>query len=77
MRVKLHIESFVAYYCCRFCRVHKDVMQYMTELDYALLRNRSNYLEDIQNDVSEGGVHNDSIFNSVDDFHVMENPSVH
>lgn len=76
MRVKPHIESFVAYYCCRFCRVYKDVMQYMTELDYALLRNRSNYLEDIQNDVSEGGVHNDSIFNSVDDFHVMENPSV-
>lgn len=70
------VKSFIAYYCCRFCRVHKDVMNYMTELDYSILRNRSSYLEDIQNDVSDGGVHKDSIFNSIEDFHVTENQSV-
>ena len=37
------VECFVANFCCRFCRVHRDVMRQMTILDPALLRTQENY----------------------------------
>lgn len=70
------VRSFSAFYTCRICRVHRDVLHKQLVEDQSLLRNRRNYLQDVNtNNVSLTGIHGSSIFNEVKDFHITDNVS--
>ena len=71
------ICCFTGNYCCRFCREHKNVRSYQCKENPASLRNRENYITDLEkNDPSQSGLNGDSIWNSLEFFHVTDNFSV-
>ena len=71
------IEGFNAKYVCRFCKIHRDLLKTLTSDEGVQLRNKENYEADLLvNDQSKTGIASDSVFNSIDFFHVTENFTV-
>lgn len=70
-------KSFSANFFCRFCHSNKINTGTLTTEITSSLRNKCNYEEDvIKNDYKLTGIHENSIFNSVNSFHVVENFAV-
>lgn len=70
------VKSLSAFYTCRICKVHKNIMHSQINEDESLLRNRENYLKDVEeSNVSATGVHKESVFNNILDFHIVDNAS--
>jgi len=70
-------KSFSANFFCRFCKAHKSKTHKLCEEDSLLLRNHTNYLEDIErNDFKETGIYKNSILNNIASFHVVKNYSI-
>lgn len=70
-------ESFNAKHYCIFCTSSKAIMEYQTIEDSNLLRTKENYDRDVlKNDVSETGINESSVFNKLQNFHVVENAGV-
>lgn len=68
------VSSFNSNYCCRFCYATSQQIKEMTEEDANLMRNEADYLCDVhQNDPSQTGIIKNSIFNSIKDFHILQN----
>ncbi|XP_034238065.1 uncharacterized protein LOC117643328 [Thrips palmi] len=71
------VSSFTANHCCRFCKIHRDALHFASTEDPMLLRNEDNYSADvITNDPSLTGVIENSVWNSLPNFHVTQNLSV-
>lgn len=67
-------RSFSASYFCRFCRASKDITKQLFEEDSLLMRNITNYNNDVAiNDIRNTGVHGDSFLNRLPSFHVTQN----
>lgn len=70
-------RSFSANYLCRFCKGHKNVTHNLCKENSFLLRNPTNYANDIiTNDFKETGIYKDSVLNKIVFFHVTTNYSV-
>ena len=70
-------KSFSANYFCRFCKAHKSITQSMTTEDSTLMRTNENYsLDVLQSDFKQTGIYQESILNSITNFHVTKNYSV-
>lgn len=65
-------SSFVANYPCRTCLMHLDEIRVSVNDDPTLYRNEDNYNKCLKRDFSSTGVHCDSIFNSIPNFHITE-----
>jgi len=71
------IEGFNAKYVCRFCKIHRDLLKTLTSDEGVQLWNKESYEADLLvNDQSKTGIASDSVFNSIDFFHVTENFTV-
>lgn len=67
-------RSFSASYFCRFCKASKDITKKLFEEDSLLMRNITNYNNDVAiNDISKTGVHGESFLNKIPSFHVTQN----
>ena len=67
-------ESFSSNYFCRMCKTHKTTTRKQTKEDVTLLRNETNYAEDVHhNNLSETGVRRDSVLNNLSNFSVTHN----
>lgn len=70
-------KGFNAHYFCRFCKSTKKESESLGEEIDSKIRTTNNYAEDVsQNNVSETGIHCESLFNKLPWFHVVENMSV-
>lgn len=70
-------KSFNANYFCRFCKCSKSESYTEFIEDSSKLRTIDNYLEDVTIDNSSlTGINSDSIFNTVEKFHITENYSL-
>ena len=70
-------KSFASNYFCRFCTSHKLETQKQLNEDAENLRNIDNYKRHVANaDVSTTGINNESIFNTIEQFHVTHNFSL-
>ena len=69
------VESFSSTRYCRICTATSAQCQIMSEEDTSLLRNRTNYAEDVKQKRIETGIKENCIFNNMVDFHVTENQS--
>lgn len=66
-------RSFNANYHCRFCIMHIDQMKEAVFDDPALYRTQENYEEAlISSNFSESGIHRNSAFNAIPNFHITE-----
>lgn len=69
----MDVVTYGGNYYCRCCKLHKLHMQTLTEELPEQLRNRENYLQDVEeNDVSKTGIYRYSPFNDLALFHVAE-----
>ncbi|XP_055855364.1 uncharacterized protein LOC129918693 [Episyrphus balteatus] len=69
-------ESFNSLHYCRFCRCSKENMKSLLIEDGTHLRNESNYDEDINiGNAKITGIKENSIWNSLNNFHVVDNLS--
>ncbi|XP_055704422.1 uncharacterized protein LOC129802539 isoform X1 [Phlebotomus papatasi] len=69
-------KSFNINMLCRFCLMNKGETQTATREIPSKLRDRSNYNECIQEDtLKESGIRENSVFNSLNSFHVTDNIS--
>ncbi|KAE9522305.1 hypothetical protein AGLY_017296 [Aphis glycines] len=60
-----------------FCKAKKSKTHNLCEQDSTLLRNHTNYLEDIdRNDFKGTGIYKNSILNNIASFHVVKNYSI-
>lgn len=67
-------RSFSASYFGRFCRNSKNETSVLANEIHQSLRDKQNYEEDLlKNDYKQTGLFENSIFNSVNSFHVVEN----
>lgn len=70
-------KSFSANFFCRFCKAKKSKTHKLCEEDSTLLRNHTNYLEDInRNYFKETRIYKNSVFNNIASFHVVKNYSI-
>ncbi|KAB0803750.1 hypothetical protein PPYR_00720 [Photinus pyralis] len=70
-------ESFSATYRCRFCKIPKNVSYTACCSDDTIKRTIQNYESDLQlNDLSQTGIKENSIWNDIKNFHVVENFAV-
>lgn len=70
-------KSFSSNFFCRFCINNKTKTQTLAIEDTNSLRNKKNYNEGVaQNNVKQTGIYEYSIFNSIKNFHVVDNFSV-
>lgn len=70
-------KGFNATYFCRFCKSTKTETESLTEEVESKTRTIKNYSEDVaRNNVTNTGIHKDSLFNSLPWFHVVQNMSV-
>lgn len=70
-------KSFSANYCCRFCKIHKSDLAIQSKERIHLLRNKSNYEDDIlKNCLKETGLIQSCVFEALPSFHVTENLAV-
>lgn len=61
---------------CRVCKAEPHQWKFMTKEDPKLFRTKKNYYEDILKDKpTETGLKKNSVFNNVDNFHVLDNIS--
>lgn len=73
------VQSFIGNFSCRTCKISRDDLRQAVRENPILLRNRTNYAEDIASEpndekrVSLNGIKEDSIFNEINDYHVTEN----
>ncbi|XP_075167495.1 uncharacterized protein LOC142239588 [Haematobia irritans] len=66
-------ESFSGLYYCRFCRIGSNENRNLCMENVNCLRSRENYLEDISTFPHSFGIKENSIFNHLEGFHVVEN----
>lgn len=70
-------RSFSSNHYCRFCKINKADAKYAFIEDTSQLRDKQNYAYDISlNEFENTGIREFSIFNNVNNFHVIENFSV-
>lgn len=70
-------SSFSANYCCRFCKVHKQLLQTQPVENVEFLRTKENYALDLSlKNVSLTGVVEECIWHEIPGFHLTENFSV-
>lgn len=70
-------KSFSANHFCRFCCMPKSSTGVLASEIVSSLRNKINYSEDVlKNDLKLTGINENSIFNIISSFHVVENYSV-
>ncbi|KAE9522308.1 hypothetical protein AGLY_017299, partial [Aphis glycines] len=70
------VSEFTNFFC-RFCKAKKSKTHNLCEQDSTLLRNHTNYLEDIdRNDFKGTGIYKNSILNNIASFHVVKNYSI-
>lgn len=68
------VESFSANYYCRLCRSHKKKLQLMLTESKESIRDIDNYnLDILKANVSETGIVENSVFNSIPNYHVTVN----
>lgn len=67
------VESFVANYPCRRCKVFREDLRIQTVENGALLRTRESYEEDLQGNVADTGIKSASCFNDLQYFHIIGN----
>lgn len=71
------VESFNAKYPCRICRANKEQVQQMCSEDTSLLRNKENYVADINsNNPNKTGVKYKAIWYALDDFNLFKHVAV-
>ena len=71
------MTSFRANYACRFCRAPKELMQKLLVEDLTLLRNKENFVQDLElDDVSRTGIKRSTVLNNLRNFHACENYTV-
>lgn len=71
------IESFSANFCCRFCKISKNISRKLCSEDVTALRNKINYAKDVTiNNESITGIKESCAFNVLTSFHAIENYSV-
>lgn len=67
-------ESFVANSVCRWCRIHKPVMQVQSKENESLLRTPSNFKTDLElHNSFETDFKQNSVLNELHSFHVVDN----
>jgi hypothetical protein len=67
------VESFVAKYFCRLCKIHKADAQIATTENASLLRDRSTHTKDLFVDIpSQTGLKFESFLNLIPNFHTTE-----
>jgi len=68
------VESFVANFPCRVCKISRNLLrETITEIDN-LLRTRTNYEIDLRlGDVSQTGINEECIFNCLKNFNLFDN----
>lgn len=70
-------ESFNSLYFCRFCNCNKNETKYMVKENMDKLRSRESYKENLDiGNPRMTGINENSIWNSLTNFHVTENFSV-
>lgn len=70
-------RSFSANYFCRFCLCDKKNSQVLSVENLSLLRTLQNYDENVSNgDYKNTGIYEESIFNKINNFHVINNYAV-
>lgn len=70
-------ESFSCNYCCRLCKMSKQMQQKACQPDERLRRTVDSYNSDVAlNDVSQTGIKAECVFNTLPSFHVVNNVSV-
>lgn len=70
-------ESFSGNYPCRMCKIHKKDLATQYFLDSSLIRNMTNYEEDLKkNDVSQTGIKEKSIWLQLPNFHLFDQMGV-
>ena len=71
------IESFSASHYCRICKASKKLCKRMTVEDTTLLRDKDNYASDVAlKNEKMTGIRQDCTFNTLNNFHVIENMAV-
>ena len=71
------VESFRAIHPCSVCKITRNALLSATREKPALLRNKTNYLQDVQkNNVNVTGINAECVLNEISDFHVLENTSL-
>lgn len=69
-------KSFSANHFCRFCCMPKSSTDVLASEIVSSLRSKINYSEDVlKNDFKLTGINENSIFNTINSFHVVENYS--
>ena len=72
-----YIENFNSNSACRFCKMHISERTHCCEADISLLRNNDNFNIDIlKTDPRLSGIKENSIFNELPGFHVLDNITV-
>lgn len=70
-------KSFNSNFFCRFCKCSKTECLSLYVEDSNKLRNAENYLQDVASEnMSLTGINSNSIFNSIEKFHITENYSL-
>lgn len=67
------MESFNSLYYCRFCRCSSNETKYLCNENSTYIRNQENYYLDLSNSPNSTGIKENSIFNNLNNFHVIEN----
>lgn len=70
------VASFNAKNFCRFCKMEKCFCREKVFEDESLMRSVVNYNNDVDNLVDNFGIKCSSIFNSIFDFHITDNPAL-
>lgn len=71
------VECFVANYFCRFCNTHRNESNSLCYFEPQELRTVNNYKFDVDiQDPKQTGIKEESIWNSLSNFHVFENMAV-
>lgn len=69
-----YVESFVANYCCRFCKASRDQIHFMSSEKAELMRDAGNYSQDLlKQDPSQTGIKEECVFNRIPSFHATRN----
>ena len=67
-------ESFNSNFPCRFCKVNKAQLQFLYKQDNEILRSVESYDDDCENkNVTDCGIREKCIFNSLNSFHAAQN----
>lgn len=68
------VECFIANFLCRFCKLNKEERNYTYKEVASAMRTVDSYQKDLLlNDVSQTGLKEDSVFNKIKGFHILQN----